>query len=83
MKPHRSIDMRRVKLFKNGQNQAVRIPNDFRLPGEEAVMRREGNCLIIEAIPSKSLTELFAGWKPLDDDFPDISDLEPDPVDLL
>ena len=82
MRSHRSTDMRHVKLFKNGHNQAVRIPNDFRLPGEEAIMRREGNRLIIEAIPSKSLTELFAGWKPLHDGLPDISDSEPDPVDL-
>lgn len=82
MRPHRSIDMRYVKLFKNGNNQAVRIPNDFRLPGEEVIMHREGNRLIIETIPEKSLTELFAGWKPLIDGMPDISDLEPDPVDL-
>ena len=35
-------EARRVKLFKNGRNQAVRIPREFELPGEDAVMRREG-----------------------------------------
>lgn len=39
---------RTVRLFKNGANQAVRIPKEFELPGKDAVMRREGNKLIIE-----------------------------------
>jgi hypothetical protein len=28
---------RHVKLFKNGRNQAVRIPREFELPGEAAI----------------------------------------------
>nr|QQZ51333.1 AbrB/MazE/SpoVT family DNA-binding domain-containing protein [Phenylobacterium glaciei] len=32
---------RHVKLFKNGRNQAVRIPREFELPGEDAIMHRE------------------------------------------
>jgi hypothetical protein len=27
--------LRRVKLFRNGRNQAVRIPREFELPGED------------------------------------------------
>jgi Antidote-toxin recognition MazE, bacterial antitoxin len=37
---------RHVKLFKNGRNQAVRIPREFELPGESAIMRKEGDRLI-------------------------------------
>jgi antitoxin VapB len=37
---------RLVKLFKNGRNQAVRIPREFELPGESAIMRKEGDVLI-------------------------------------
>ena len=33
---------RRVRFFRNGRNQAVRIPREFELPGDEAIMRREG-----------------------------------------
>jgi antitoxin VapB len=34
---------RRVKLFRNGRNQAVRmIPREFELSGKDAVMRKEG-----------------------------------------
>jgi antitoxin VapB len=32
---------RHVKLFRNGRNQAVRIPREFELPGEDAVRRKE------------------------------------------
>ncbi len=44
---------RTVRLFRNGANQAVRIPKEFELPGKEAVMRREGNKLILELAPDK------------------------------
>ena len=42
---------RHVRLFRNGRNQAVRIPREFELPGEDAVMRKEGKKLIIEPTP--------------------------------
>jgi hypothetical protein len=37
-----------VKLFKNRRNQAVRLPRELELPGEDAIMRKEGERLIIE-----------------------------------
>jgi hypothetical protein len=49
------ISERHVKLFENGRNPAVRIPREFELPGEEAIMRKEGARLIIEPAPPKSL----------------------------
>jgi antitoxin VapB len=73
---------RRVRVFKNGRNQAVRIPRDFALPGEDAIMRKEGSRLIIEPAPPKSLLALLATLKPLREDFPQIRDLPPDPVDF-
>lgn len=71
---------RRVKLFKNGRNQAVRIPREFELAGEEAVIRKEGERLVIEAAPPASLLDLLATLKPLDEELPAIEDLPPDPV---
>jgi len=41
-------EQRRVRLFRNGRNQAIRIPVDFELPGDEAVMYRDGDRLVIE-----------------------------------
>ena len=75
-------DRRRVKLFKNGRNQAVRIPREFELPGEDAVMRKEGDRLIIEPAPPRSLLALLATFEPLDEDLPPIPELKLDPVDL-
>jgi antitoxin VapB len=76
---------RPVRLFRNGRNQAVRIPREFELPGKEAVMRKEGEKLIIEPPPTpiKSLLELLASWEPLDGDFPEPPDLPPDPPPFL
>jgi antitoxin VapB len=73
---------RHVKVFKNGRNQAVRIPREFEFPGEEAIMRKEGDRLIIEPAPPKSLLAVLATLAPLQEDFPPILDLPPDPVDL-
>ena len=73
---------RNVKLFKNGRNQAVRIPREFELPGSDATMRREGEALIIEPAPPKSLLTVLSGLKPLNEEFPRIDDPAPDPVDV-
>lgn len=71
-----------MKIFKNGRNQAVRIPREFEFPGEDAVMRKEGKRLIIEPAPAKSLLKVLDGLKPLADEFPPIADLPLDRVDL-
>ena len=73
---------RRVKLFRNGRNQAVRIPREFELSGEEAILRKEGDRLIIEPAPPRSLLALLATLEPIDETFPPIPDLPIDSVDL-
>jgi antitoxin VapB len=73
---------RHVKLFKNGRNQAVRIPREFELPGEDAIMRRDGDKLIIEPAPARSLLALLAELSPIEELFPEIEDRAPRPVDL-
>ncbi|HVP85243.1 MAG TPA: antitoxin [Rhizomicrobium sp.] len=73
---------RHVRLFRNGRNQAVRIPREFELPGDDAIMRKEGDKLIIEPAPRKSLLALLATLEPIEEDFGEIEDLPPDPVDF-
>jgi len=73
---------RRVRVFKNGRNQAVRIPREFELPGSDAVMRKEGERLIIEPAPPKSLLAVLATLKPLRENFPSMPDTPPDPVEV-
>ena len=73
---------RHVKIFKNGRNQAVRIPREFELPGEDAIMHKEGARLVIEPAPPQSLLALLATLSPLDEDFPQIDELPLESVDL-
>jgi antitoxin VapB len=68
---------RKVRLFRNGRNQAVRIPRDFELPGSEALLRKEGDRLIVEPMPRPSLLKLLSTWEPLEEDLPTIDDLGP------
>ena len=73
---------RHVKLFTNGRNQAVRIPREFELPGDEAIMRKEGDRLIIEPAKPRSLLAVLATLEPLDEELPEIDDLPIDDVEL-
>jgi len=75
---------RRARLFRNGRNQAVRIPREFELPGDEVIFYREGDRLIIEPVQkSNGLVELLASWEPLDEGFPEIEDLPVKPEDIF
>jgi antitoxin VapB len=71
-----------VKLFRDGGTQAIRIPSGFELPGEEAVMRKLGDRLIIEPAARKSLLSTLAALSSLSDDFAPIRDLPADPIDI-
>ena len=72
--PEKPDGVRRVRLFKNGRNQAVRIPRDFELDGAEAVMWRDGDRLVIEPVRKGRLLDLLAGLPPLPDELPDVDD---------
>ena len=50
-----------AKLFLNGRSQAVRLPKEFRLPGEEVHIRREGDTVILEPIRPAGWPEGF--WR--------------------
>lgn len=63
---------RHVRLFKNGKNQALRIPREFELPGDEAVIHKEGDRLIIEPMKKKSLLRLLSTWQASDEGLPDV-----------
>jgi antitoxin VapB len=73
---------RRVRLFRNGGNQAVRIPREFELPGGEAVMSQDGGRLIVEPLQQTTLLEWLATIEPWPEEFPEIADPPPEPVEL-
>lgn len=72
---------RQVRLFRNGANQAVRIPKEFELPGKDAVMHREGDRLVIEPVKPKlvkgsaaALLAVLATMEAIDEEFPDVDE---------
>src|SRR5690349_7444117 len=65
---------RHVRLFRNGRNQAVRIPVEFELPGNDAIMHREGDRLVIEPVRKRGLLALLKTMKPIEEAFPEIAD---------
>ena len=63
-------EQRHVKLFRNGRNQAVRIPVEFELPGDEAIMHRDGERLVIEPVRKRGLIALLKTMKPIEGKHP-------------
>lgn len=68
---------RYASLFRNGRNQAVRIPREFEFEGSEVLMRKEGDQLILTPIRKSHLLDLLASWEPLSEAVPEVEDLLP------
>ena len=56
-----------AKLFKNGRSQAVRLPRQYALPGEEVYVKKIGGVVVL--IPKDQ-----DPWKPLVDSLEMFSD---------
>ena len=76
-------EQRHVRLFRNGRNQAVPIPVEFELPGDEAIMHRDGEKLVIEPVRKRGLLALLETMKPVNEEFPQIDDPVPEPERVL
>ena len=76
------LEERSVSIFRDGRDQAVSIPRDFELPGTQALMRKEGDSLIITPVRSNRLLAMLAAWGPLEEDFPEVEDLPPQARDI-
>ena len=63
---------RHVRLFRNGRNQAIQIPREFELEGDEAIIRKEGSRLIIEPVQKDGLLSELAKLAPIEEDFADM-----------
>lgn len=73
-----------TRLFKNGSNQAVRIPKDMAFDSEQVRLYKDGNKLIVEPVhPKSGLEQLLASWQPLNEDFPEIEDLPLDTTGIF
>ena len=74
-----------AKLFKHGRSQAVRLPKEFRMPGKEVLVRRQGNQLVLEPLDANGLPIGF--WNDIDRlmdglDFPDPEPIGAELLDL-
>ena len=70
-------EQRHVRLFRNGRNQALRIPLEFELPGDEAIMHGDRGRLVIEPVRKRGLVGLLKSMKPIEEQFPEIDDPVP------
>jgi antitoxin VapB len=79
---------RSVRIFRNGRSQAIRIPREFALPGNEVTISRDRKGrLIVEAARKPNpmdLVKLLHTWGPLSDEdsMPPIDKLTVEPFDL-
>lgn len=73
---------RHVRLFRNGRNQALRIPRDLELPGQDAILRKDGHRLIVEPVTRPSLLTVLASLHPLGEAFPEIDSPAAEPTEL-
>jgi antitoxin VapB len=66
-----------AKLFWNGRSQAVRLPKEFRFEGNEVLIRKKGNDIILSPLPKS--WDLFFNETPLpsEDFMRDREDLPP------
>ncbi|MFC1641764.1 antitoxin [Myxococcota bacterium] len=64
---------RTAALFRNGRNQAVRIPREFELPGTEVLITQDGDRLILQPVAKRGrLLRVLAELEPLHEEFPDV-----------
>jgi antitoxin VapB len=63
---------RRVRLFRDGTHQALCIPQEMEFQGDEALVHKEGDSLIVTPVRRGRLLELLDSWEPLDESLPEI-----------
>jgi antitoxin VapB len=60
--------MKRARLFRNGQSQAVRLPKECRFDGEFVYVKKSGNAVVL--LPARGVWEsLIRSLGEFSDDF--------------
>ena len=57
-----------AKIFKSGNSQAIRLPKEFRMPGEKVKIFRRGNQIVLEPL-EPTWDALFDSLSEFPDDF--------------
>ena len=72
---------RHARLFRNGRNQALRIPREFELTADEVIIYDR---LVVEPVPrAPTLAAVLSRLTGLDEGFPEIADPPARPEDPL
>lgn len=75
---------RHARLFRNGRNQAVRIPRELELAADEVLIYQEDDRLVLVPVDrSPTLAEVLSRLTPLEEDFPDIADPPVEPEEIF
>jgi antitoxin VapB len=82
-----TIKEQRVRVFRNGRSRAIRIPKEFDFEGDEVTIRKEadGRLTVVPDVRKRTPREVIEWLRsqpPLEEEFPDIEDIPPEPVDL-
>ncbi len=67
-----------AKLFMNGRSQAVRLPKNFRFDGDEVLIRKEGDTIILSPKPQSWENFFKSTPLPTEDFMDDRIDLPPE-----
>ena len=71
-----------ARLFRNSHSQAVRIPRDLELPGDEVTIEKQGDCLILKPVKKIRFRDTVMQWDSIADELPDIENLPAEPVKI-
>ena len=84
VEPDKTRPTRHARLFRNGRNQALRIPREFELAADEVIIYREDDRLVVEPVRrAPTLGEVLSRLTSLDEEFPVIADPPADPEDIF
>jgi antitoxin VapB len=64
----REDGMKTARVFRSGNSQAVRIPKEFRIEGDEVEILKKGRSLVLR-LPRRSWTSLVRSLDRFTDDF--------------
>ena len=82
--PETTSSPRYARLFRNGRNQALRIPRELELDADEVAIYQDDDRLILQPVPRMpSLAQVLAKLEPLDEELPEIADPPTEPKDIF
>lgn len=76
----RGIAVKRARIFKSGNSQAVRLPKEFRFKVSEVEILRRGEEIILRE-PKRSLAQAFRALASMPQDFMAEGRIDPPPED--